>query len=190
METILRPLEGPYSAEVARLLDDYPRRDGYLLMLFRVFANSTRFLRKGVFNLLDKESPLLLRERELVILRVTANLRCEYEWGVHVAAFAKAAKFTAEQIDATLLSTRNTHCWSESEAQLIDVVDQFCRVGKLEEKTLENFERLWSLEQQLEIIALCGNYHTVSFVANTARLPPEPFAARFSDSGDREKNNA
>jgi hypothetical protein len=31
--------------------------------------------------------------------------------------------------------------------------------------------------QQLEIFALCGNYHTISFVANAARLQPEAFAA-------------
>jgi hypothetical protein len=41
------------------------------------------------------------------------------------------------------------------------------------------FQEAWTLEQQLEILALCGAYHTVSFVANTAQLPPEPFGVRF-----------
>lgn len=53
----------------------------YLLQLFRVFANSPRFLKKGALNLLDKDSPLTLRQREIVILRVCANNDCEYEWG-------------------------------------------------------------------------------------------------------------
>ena len=34
-------------------------------------------------------------------------------------------------------------------------------------------------EAQLEVLALVGNYHTISFVAKTAELTPELFAARF-----------
>jgi hypothetical protein len=49
----------------------------------------------------------------------------------------------------------------------------------MSEATAKVFEATWTLEQQLEILALCGNYHTVAFVANTARLPPVAFAARF-----------
>jgi hypothetical protein len=46
-------------------------------------------------------------------------------------------------------------------------------------KTLVQFETDWTAEQQLEILALCGTYNTVSFVANVARLENEPFAAKF-----------
>ena len=41
-------------------------------------------------SLLDR-GPLSLREREIVIDRTCALTGCEYEWGVHVALFAKAA---------------------------------------------------------------------------------------------------
>ena len=44
---------------------------------------------------------------------------------------------------------------------------------------LEDFQKSWNLEQQLEILALCGAYHTISFVANTSRLALEPFAEKF-----------
>jgi hypothetical protein len=46
-------------------------------------------------------------------------------------------------------------------------------------ENLELFQQLWSREEQLEIIALCGTYHTVSFVANCATMELEDFAARF-----------
>ncbi|MDF1722500.1 MAG: hypothetical protein P1U65_17645, partial [Minwuia sp.] len=36
---------------------------------------------------------------------------------------------------------------------------------------------------QLEVMALCGTYHTISQVANVAQLPPEAFAARFPQHG-------
>lgn len=189
MSRKLYPVDEPYSDEVAGILETYPKRDGYILQVFRVFANSSRFLRKGVLNLLDRESPLSLRHREIVILRVTANLECEYEWGVHVTAFQDAGGFTPRQIAATRNSDASEDCWSEEEKVLIEVVDGFCSAGKLCEKTRAAFERLWSLEQQLEIMALCGNYHTVSFVANTARLSLEPFAARFPEGEYQERRH-
>lgn len=179
MAHVLRPLEAPYPPEAAAILATYPQQGGYLLTLFRTFANSVRFLKKGVANLLDAESPLPLRVREIVILRVTANLNCEYEWGVHVAAFAKRAELTEAQIAATRSGQANSPCWSPEESLLIGAVDELCHAGRIEDATLASVQETWTLDQQLEILALCGNYHTVSFVANTARLAPEPFAARF-----------
>lgn len=180
MTHALAPLNEPYPAEVADLLARYPRRDGYLLELFRVFANSARFLRKGVADLLDEESPLPLRLREIVILRVTANLDCEYEWGVHVTAFASHARLTEDQVTATRLGESDSSCWTADESLLIRAVDQLCASGTIEDKTLERFQQAWTAEQQLEIFALCGNYHTICFVANAARLESEAFGATFA----------
>jgi alkylhydroperoxidase/carboxymuconolactone decarboxylase family protein YurZ len=181
MSHVLTPIEGPFDPDVDAVLATYPRRDGYLLSLFRVFANSRRFLRKGVANLLDRDSPLPMRQREIVILRVTANLDCEYEWGVHVAAFAKHVGLTAAQVAAT--RERNAGSWPAEEALLIRVVDELCGCGTLTDATLAAFQQSWDLAAQLEILALCGNYHTISFVANVARLPGEAFAERFPEAG-------
>ncbi|MEE8114169.1 MAG: carboxymuconolactone decarboxylase family protein [Nitrososphaerales archaeon] len=180
MKSQLTPLEQPFPSEISRVFERYPHRDGYILRLFRVFANSVRFLtNKGVVNLLDKDSPLSLIEREIVILRVCANNDCEYELGVHVAVFAKAAGLTQEQVAASRTGNHTSDCWSVDESLLIEVVDEICRYGKIQDGTYERFQEQWTVEQQLEILALCGNYHTISFVANTSRIPGESFAAKF-----------
>ncbi len=181
MKHVLKPVDPPYSAEVAKIFKQYPQDDdGYIILLFRVFANSIRFLtKKGVLNLLDKDSPLTLREREIVILRATAKLDCEYEWGVHVTVFAKAAKLTREQITATRLGEDDARCWTPKESLLVRCVDELCMHAKIQDDTYEQFQECWDLEQQLEILALCGNYHTVGFVANTSRIPPEETGAKF-----------
>ena len=176
---VLAPVPEPYTPEVASILAGYPQRDGYILTLFRTFANSVRFLRKGAPNLLDKESPLPIREREIVILRVTANADCEYEWGVHAAVFGARVGLTREQIDATRLGRSDSTCWSLQDALLIRVVDDLCDRATVSQPMLEDFQKSWNLEQQLEILALCGAYHTISFVANTSRLALEPFAEKF-----------
>ena len=179
MPNTLTPLEPPFPPEISSILAQYPQQDGYLLSLFRTFANSERFLRKCVPNLLDKESPLDLRTREIVILRVTANRNCEYEWGVHVAIFSKAAGLTAEHVAAT--RTRHDDCWSEKERNLIAVIDQLCTSATIDDHILDQFQTDWRVEEQLEIIALCGTYSTISFVANVARLPSEEFAVKFPE---------
>ena len=172
----LTPVQEPFVSEVAEILSNYPQRDGYILQLFRVFARSLRFLKKGTVNLLDRDSPLAMRQREIVILRVCANTHCEYEWGVHVAAFGAHVELTELQIGAIWLSDPDASCWPTEEQLLIRVIDELCTTGRVEDETLESFQSTWTVEQQLEILALAGNYHTISFVANTARLANESFA--------------
>lgn len=179
MPNTLAPLEPPYSEPVAALLANYPQRGGYLLTLFRTFANSERFLRKGVPNLLDAESPLPLRLREIAILRVTANLNCEYEWGVHVAAFSRQAELTDEQVAATKRAGADAPCWSGVEKTVLRAIDELCENATLAPETRASFQTAFTCEQQLELLAICGAYHTVSFVAHLAALPGEPFGAKF-----------
>ena len=182
MTHTLSPRTEPYPAEVTAILDNYPKVEGALLQLFRVFAQSPRFLTKCVPNLLDPESPLSLTERELIILRVTANLGCEYEWGVHVAVFADAASLSTLQVSAIRESSYADDCWTEEQKLLLEAVDQLLRSGRLEPGTLKAFRDCWTAEQQLEIFALCGTYTTISLVANQAAMPLEEFAARFPDA--------
>ncbi len=176
----LEPLEPPFPEDIAEILEKYPQSDGHILSLFRVFANSKRFLLdKGVVNLLDKNSPISLREREIVILRVCANNNCEYEWGVHVSVFATAAQLNEEQVAATKLGGATEACWETKDQLLIQAIDELCKLSKIQDSTYSEFQKHWNLEQQLEILALCGNYHTISFVANSARLDNEHFGAKF-----------
>jgi alkylhydroperoxidase family enzyme len=179
MSNRLAPLAEPWPEAIATALAAYPAPDGYLLALFRTFANSKRFLKKAVPNLLDKGSPLPLRIREIVILRTTANKNCEYEWGVHVRIFADGARLTPERVAATRSSAIDPALWSAAEAGLLAAIDRLCADGYLDDAIQARFEGDWTLEQQLEILALVGTYHTISFVANVARLPGEPFGARF-----------
>ena len=180
IERKLTPIAAPFTPEVEEILRNFPKRDGYVLSLFRVFARSPRALAKlGAGGLLDRESPLEPREREIAILRVTGLCRCEYEWGVHVTAFADWAGLSAEEVKRTVLGAADQASWEGREALLVGVLDQLHDTARLREETRSRFDRQWSAEEQLEILALSGFYHTVSYVANTAGLELEPWAARF-----------
>src|SRR5438093_8676204 len=93
------------------------------LVLFRVMAGQPRAWEKFRGGGLLDRGPLTLREREIVIDRTCALNRCEYEWGVHVAIFAKHARLTEEQVRATVLGDARSPCWSKAEQALIAAVD-------------------------------------------------------------------
>src|ERR1700681_3803851 len=98
----IAPLAPPYLSEIRGQFDRI-MRGAPPLMLFRVIATNARAWEKfRAGGLLDR-GPLTLREREIVIDRTCARTGCEYEWGVHVAAFAEGAHLTDAQVPATAL---------------------------------------------------------------------------------------
>src|SRR3954466_15803956 len=118
----IAPLAPPYAPEIQAQFDRI-MRGAPPLSLFRVVAGNARAWDKFRAGSLLDGGPLTLREREIVINRTCALTRCEYEWGVHVAILAKAAKLTDEQVSATVLEGADAPCWSESEQALIAAAD-------------------------------------------------------------------
>src|SRR5947208_10082341 len=110
----IAPLEPPYAPEVQTQFDRI-MRGAPPLTLFRVVAGSARAWEKFRAGSLLDGGPLSLREREIVIDRTCALTQCEYEWGVHIAIFAKAAKLSHEQVRAALLDSADAPCCSETE---------------------------------------------------------------------------
>src|ERR1044072_102209 len=118
----IAPLEPPYPPDIAAQFDRI-MRGAPPLMLFRVIAGNARAWEKVRAGSLLDRGPLSLREREIVIARTCARTGCEYEWGVHVAAFAAAADLTDEQVRATVRGAATDGCWSEAEQALIAAID-------------------------------------------------------------------
>src|SRR2546427_11197203 len=98
----IAPLETPFDPATKELLTQInPRNAPSIVALFRVLAvNPTLTERMKGWGgyLLGSSASLPLRDREVVIDRVCARCGAEYEWGVHVAAFGKAAGFTEAEI--------------------------------------------------------------------------------------------
>ena len=174
----IAPLEPPYEGEIAAQFDRI-MRGAPPLTLFRVVASNARAWEKfRAASLLDG-GPLSLREREIVIDRTCALTGCEYEWGVHVTIFAKAAGFTEAQVRATVLDGPDAPCWSASEQALIAAVDALHVRATLSEAEFKALSARYDDAKIFEIILLCGLYRTVSYLANGLDLPLEEKAARF-----------
>ena len=174
----IAPLEPPYEPEIQGQFDRI-MRGAPPLMLFRVVASNPRAWEKFRAGSLLDRGPLTLREREIVIDRTCALTRCEYEWGVHVAAFAKAAQLTEAQIRATVLDGAAAPCWPAAEQALIAAVDALHLRATLSEDEFDALSAHYEDAKIFEIILLCGFYRTVSYLANGLDLPLEANAARF-----------
>ena len=172
------PLAPPYTPDIQEQFDRI-MRGAPPLMLFRVMAGHARAWEKFRAGSLLDRGPLSLREREIVIDRTCALTGCEYEWGVHVAAFAAAAHLTDGQVRATVLEKADAPCWSTAEQALIAVVDALHARATLSEAEFKALSAHYDDAKIFEIILLCGFYRTVSYLANGLALPLEEKAARF-----------
>ena len=174
----IAPLAPPYEAQIKQQFDRI-MRGAPPLMLFRVVASNPRAWEKFRAGSLLDRGPLSLREREIVIDRTCALTVCEYEWGVHVATFAKAAQLSDAQIRATVCEAADAPCWSASEQALIAAVDALHWRATLSEGEFNLLKAHYDEAKIFEIILLCGFYRTVAYLANGLRLPLEDKAARF-----------
>lgn len=174
----IAPLQAPYPPEIQQQFDRI-MRGAPPLVLFRVMARHARAWGKFSAGGLLDPGPLSLRQREIVIDRTCALNECEYEWGVHVAAFARPAKLTEDEIRATVRGDAGSSCWSRAEQALIAAVDALHHRATLGDVEFAVLSAHYDEAQILEIILLCGFYRTVSYLANGLRLPLEEKAARF-----------
>lgn len=178
MSARIAPAVPPFSPAIQACLDQV-MRGAPPLRLFTTLARDERlFGRFFAGGLLDR-GHLSLRQRELVIDRITALCGSEYEWGVHVALFAARAGFCPEQVRATVHEGPAAACWSEPERLLLRACDALHASCTLEAALWQALRAHFAEEALLELIMLAGFYRTVSYLTNALELPLEAFGARF-----------
>lgn len=175
----ITPLEPPYAADVQASFDAI-MQGAPPLTLFRTLATSERAWRKFRAGSLLDRGPLSLRERELVIDRTCALAGNEYEWGVHIATFAAAARLTPEEVAATAGAGSAAPLWTEAERALLQAAEALHARAALSDDEFAALRAHYDEDQVLEVLLLCGFYRMVSYVVGGLALPREPGAARFA----------
>lgn len=179
----LLPLSPPYSPELQALLTRMtPPGAPDILALFRVLAHNPPLAERmtgwGGY-LLSRKASLSLRDREVVIDRVCAHCQAEYEWGVHVAAFAPAAGFSPEQITAIADPDADDSSLTQRDRLLVQLVDELEETAKVSDALWAQLAATWSPEQLIELLMLAGWYRAISYVCNATRVPLETWAPRL-----------
>ena len=152
------------------------------LALFTTLATDERLFGRFMnAGLLDR-GHLTLRQREIVIDRVTAACGSEYEWGVHVAFFAAKAELSRTQITSIVDGGSGDPCWSaQDERCLLRLCDVLHASATIDNALWAAAREHFSARALVEILMLAGFYRMVSYLTNGLALPLEPWAARFDD---------
>ena len=181
----LAPLDPPYDPEVDRTLTRMMPPGMEPLKLFRTVAHNRHILDKlrstGAYLL--NFGTLDPAERELVIQRTCARCGCEYEWGVHAAVYGPQVGLIGAKLDATVTAGPSDAVWSGREALLIALVDELHDAGNVSDETWSALADRYDEAQLVELVALTGQYHGVSYLANALGVEREEAAARFPAVG-------
>jgi alkylhydroperoxidase family enzyme len=137
---------------------------------------------------ITSENSLSPRQRELVILRVSALCGSEYEWQHHVERGRQAGLSEAE-IQSAALDANESHL-SESDQMLMAAVDHLVKDFRLPPELREQMLAHFDKTQVLDVMAITGGYLVLGFMLNTFDVPMESDFAAESDRGDRTKPTA
>jgi alkylhydroperoxidase family enzyme len=183
-------LDPPYGPDVEALLFGITSRTSPRepLKLFRLIARDQPLcdlmFRLGRF-MLGRNTAVAAgydtRTRELVIDRVTARCGCEYEWGVHMAAYRKEAGITAAQAYSLVYGTSADLCWFAEDRATLSFVDDLHDTGHVSDAVWAEMSARFSDETLIELLVLVGWYHTISYLASGTRTERESWAHRFPE---------
>ena len=181
-------LSPPYEPDVEKALGFMMPKDRGVdpLKLFRTFVRDLPFTKAmgplGGFMLAGRDrggAAFDLRSREIVIDRVCARCGCEYEWGVHIASYMKKAELTEAQVYSTVHGDGSDDCWSDKDRAVMNMVDELHDTGRLTDTAFDHLARHFDTEQIIELFALAGWYHAISYMANGLGTELEDWAPRF-----------
>jgi 4-carboxymuconolactone decarboxylase len=180
-EPRISPLDPPYAPEVAETLRRMMPPDVEPLNLFRTVAHNhavlERFRTIGAYILnFGLVEPL---DREVLLHRTCARCGCEYEWGVQAIAYGRPLGMSDEQLRATVEGGPDAPVWSERQRLLVQLADELHDTATVSEPLWTKLSGHWDSAQLIELLAIAGFYHLVSFTANAAGVLPEPYAERF-----------
>jgi alkylhydroperoxidase family enzyme len=176
-EPRIAPATPPFSEAVQTWLDRMMPPGVPPLTLFTTLARDPRLFGKFMnAGLLDRGN-LTLRQRELVIDRVTAKCGSAYEWGVHVTFWGDRAKLKPEEITSLALGGPDDDCWTAEERTLLRTCDALQVDCDVDDALWADLAAGFSEEARIELLLLAGFYRTVSYLTNALRLAPEAFAA-------------
>jgi alkylhydroperoxidase family enzyme len=178
----LAALNPPYDPELARTLTRMMPPGQEPLKLFRTVAHNRHILDKlrSTGSYLLNFGTLDPADRELVVQRTCARCGCEYEWGVHAAVFGPQVGLTGDKLAATVTAAADDEApWTAREAVLVALVDELHDTNTVSDHTWTALAEHYDEAQLVELVALAGQYHAVSFMANALGVEREDAAQRF-----------
>lgn len=174
------PASMPLPTDIQEAIDAVMRGNDPLVLFTTMARDRRLFFKFFSSGLLDRGN-LTVRQREIVIDRVTARCGAEYEWAVHVATYAAKAGLSEAQIESLTTGGSSDACWADEDRILIRLCDSLHESCTVDDEMWDQLTRYHSEEAIIELLMLAGYYRMVSYLVNGLRLPPEPNTPRFAE---------
>ncbi len=123
-------------------------------------------------GVLLNEGTLDPRQRELMILRVAAHTRSEYEWLQHVR-LGRQLGITDEEL-AAIASGGDALVWSALDRLLVAATDQLISGYAINDETWASLREHLDDRQLVEIVFVVGSYICLALAFNTFGLQLDP----------------
>jgi AhpD family alkylhydroperoxidase len=136
---------------------------GHHLLLKRVNAMGGVFLQYGT---------LPPRQRELVILRVAARVRCSYEFAQHTSLGRKES-LSEDELRA-VMGDLDPFFWSSNDMALLRCTDELIGRNNVGDSEWAAVAAMLTETQLLELVFLVGFYRMVAVYLRTIRVQLEP----------------
>ena len=118
-----------------------------------------------------RDSSLLPRHRELLVLRTAVNCKADYEWQQHVVR-GREAGLSDQEIER-VKDGPAAEGWDPAEAALLSAADDCKRDAKISDDTYRALVNHFDERQLLDIISTVGVYMTIAVMVNTFDVPME-----------------
>jgi AhpD family alkylhydroperoxidase len=166
----IHPVSEPDEEQTARLAKTPIDKDGDPLNVFATLAHRPRLMTRvnSLGSCLMFDSPILWRERELVILRTAATIACDYEL-THHRSLGSAAGLTDAEIESAVRGDHD-HPWSTADRVLLDAADELLDRADLDDATWAALDGILDEEQRIELIVLVGFYRMLGGALNSLRV--------------------
>lgn len=172
----ITPVSPPFAPNVQALFDRLPASWSPPFRLFTALARDERLLLRFTGSAVSYLQPshVTVRQREVLLLRVTARCRCAYEWGMRVHYFAEEAGLSEVQVHASVHGDADDASWRPNDRMLVQLADELHDTISISDALWTKLRATFSEEAVMQLLLMAGHYRTVAYIANGLRLPLEP----------------
>lgn len=126
-------------------------------------------------------STLSNRERELVVLRVAALRKCDYEWAQHVV-LGEDAGLTADEI-SRLTEGPDAPDWTREDRAMLKAVDELLDRAEVSAETWKALSEFFDDHQLMDLVFTVGTYELVAMALRSFGVEPEPDLVPYLPDG-------
>ncbi len=172
----IEPVEGEQSVGTAAIIEASKVLGGDRpINVFTTMAHHGRALKHtfglgGAFMFAGNVSD---RTREIVILRVARNTRCEYEYAQHVVIAQRCGLDRAE-VKALIEPDEPLGAWSEMERAVVALVDELCADDTVSLATWAILAAEYDDRAMVELLLVAGYYRMLAGFLNGAGVALDP----------------